>query len=480
VTVRVLLADDHPLFLDGLRLLLETAGVEVVGTACNGHELLELADRVAADVAVVDLDMPGVDGTGATAHLARRHPNLAVLVLTMHDDDTSVRRALHAGARGYVVKDAGHGAVVRAVHAVADGDTVLSGGVGRTVLTTAAGRRPTSPFAELTEREREVLELIARGQGNAAIAEQLYLSLKTVQQYVSNGFEKLHMTSRAEAVARARDVGAEPSRETTDRYSRCMDGDGLHRAVARHQEGDSHGDHREPRRQRSHAQHGADEQRDPQAAADLGRPAQDERHPGPANAEGDERHNVARDHRTQPGRRHRRRSLGEPGEHEHHRPLPTGGQGRPHERGGHGARSGVFAQDRDARREGQDGEEQEQQRDQADRAGSDCHRRGGHGQVVAAGDHRRDGQQPDAQQRRRAGEQGGRAQEHGCPRTGSLGCDGAHGCSLSLWVSDGLFPPRRNAMNDRDPPRPPRGTRPPVLAEGVTLPEEGASDPANG
>lgn len=127
-----------------MRLLLETAGVEVVGTACNGHELLELADRVAADVAVVDLDMPGVDGTGATAHLARRHPNLAVLVLTMHDDDTSVRRALHAGARGYVAKDAGHGAVVRAVHAVADGDTVLSGGVGRAVLTDAADRRPTS------------------------------------------------------------------------------------------------------------------------------------------------------------------------------------------------------------------------------------------------------------------------------------------------------------------------------------------------
>jgi DNA-binding NarL/FixJ family response regulator len=205
--MRVLLADDHPLFLDGLRLLLETAGVEVVGTARDGHELLELADRVAADVAVVDLDMPGVDGTAATADLARRHPELAVLVLTMHDDDTSVRRALHAGARGYVVKGAGHGAVVRALHAVADGDTVLSSGVGRTILTAPAERRPTSPFPELTEREREVLELVARGHGNAAIAGHLHLSLKTVQNHVSSVFGKLRVTSRAEAVARARDVG---------------------------------------------------------------------------------------------------------------------------------------------------------------------------------------------------------------------------------------------------------------------------------
>lgn len=213
MTVRALLADDHPLFLDGLALLLESAGIEVVGTATDGRELLELAGRVEADVAVVDMDMPGVDGTAATARLARDHPNLAVLVLTMHDDDASVRRALASGARGYVVKGAGHGAVVRAVHAVAGGDTVLSGGVGRSALMSGTGSATTPPFPQLTEREREVLALVARGHGNAVIARTLHLSTKTVQNHVSSIFGKLEVTSRAEAVARARDaeLGGEPS-----------------------------------------------------------------------------------------------------------------------------------------------------------------------------------------------------------------------------------------------------------------------------
>jgi DNA-binding NarL/FixJ family response regulator len=205
MTIRVLVADDHPLFLDGLRLLLETAGLQVVGSAHDGRELLELAATHDADVAVVDLDMPGLDGVAAAAELARRHPDLAVLVLTMHDDDVSVRRALTAGARGFVVKGAGHGAVVRAVQAVADGDTVLSG-VGRGVLTGAA-TTAAAPFPELSERERQVLDLVAQGLGNAAIAQRLHLSLKTVQNHVSSILTKLRLSSRAEAVARARDQG---------------------------------------------------------------------------------------------------------------------------------------------------------------------------------------------------------------------------------------------------------------------------------
>jgi DNA-binding NarL/FixJ family response regulator len=204
VTIRVLLADDHPLFLDGLRLLLETAGIEVVGTAHDGRELVELASSADADVAVVDVDMPGLDGVAAVAELGRRRPGLAVLMLTMHDDDASVRRALTAGARGYVVKGAGHGAVVRAVQAVADGDTVLSGGVGRGLLT---GSAPAGPCPELTEREREVLDLVAQGLGNATIAGRLHLSVKTVQNHVSSILGKLQVVSRAEAVARARDHG---------------------------------------------------------------------------------------------------------------------------------------------------------------------------------------------------------------------------------------------------------------------------------
>jgi DNA-binding NarL/FixJ family response regulator len=205
----VLLADDHPLFLDGLRLLLETAGVSVVGVASDGAQLVELAKDHEAEVAVVDLDMPGMDGLTAIESLRQVQPDLAVLVLTMHDEAALVRRALDAGARGYVLKGAGHGAVVRAVQAVAEGDTVLAGGVGRAVLEGVPSSDVPSP--ELTERERQVLELMAGGVGNAAIAQRLHLSVKTVQNHVSNIFGKLGVTSRAEAVARARDHGVEPN-----------------------------------------------------------------------------------------------------------------------------------------------------------------------------------------------------------------------------------------------------------------------------
>lgn len=205
MTARVLLADDHPLFLDGLRLLLESAGHIVVGTARDGSELLELAAAVEADVAVVDLDMPGVDGVGATATLTAQHPGLPVLVLTMHDDAASVRRALAAGARGYVLKGAPHGAVVRAVAAVAEGDVLVSGPLRE------AAFEPAHPVAArlpaLTAREREILTLLARGLGNGAIAARLHLSVKTVQNYVSALLAKLGVATRAEAVARARDAG---------------------------------------------------------------------------------------------------------------------------------------------------------------------------------------------------------------------------------------------------------------------------------
>lgn len=203
MTVRVLLADDHPLFLDGLRLLLESAGLAVVGAARDGAELVDLAARTEADVAVVDLDMPGVDGATATAQLAAA--GLPVLVLTMHDDTESVRRALAAGARGYVLKGAGHGAVVRAVTAVAEGDVLVSGRLRDAAL---PGARPApAGLPALTAREREVLELVARGLGNGAIAARLHLSVKTVQNYVSGLLAKLGAASRAEAVARARDAG---------------------------------------------------------------------------------------------------------------------------------------------------------------------------------------------------------------------------------------------------------------------------------
>lgn len=202
--VRVLIADDHPVFLDGLRLLLGTSPlIEVVGAANDGAQLLALADEVVADVAVVDLDMPGVDGATATALLAERHPEIGVLVLTMHDDRVSLRKALAAGARGYVLKGSGHGSIARAVLSVAEGDTVLAGSVGRTVLDAAirdsGHRRPG-----LTEREQDVLDLVAEGRSNAEIARGLSLSTKTVQNYVSSLLTKLGAASRAELIVLAR------------------------------------------------------------------------------------------------------------------------------------------------------------------------------------------------------------------------------------------------------------------------------------
>lgn len=189
-------------------MLLDTLPeIDVAGVAADGNGLVELADRVAADVAVIDLDMPGLDGAGAAAELRERHPELRILVLTMHDDEAAVVRALRAGARGYVVKSAGPDAIARAIHAVAAGDTALSGTVGDQVRA-AAGRAPaTGPIPELSARETEVLDLVARGLGNQEIARRLFLSVKTVQNHVSMLLTKLDVAGRAEAVARARDAG---------------------------------------------------------------------------------------------------------------------------------------------------------------------------------------------------------------------------------------------------------------------------------
>jgi len=208
VTVRVLIADDHPLFLDGLSMLLQsTPGLEVVGTASDGAALLQAVDTTPFDVAVVDLDMPGVDGAAATRELLQVRPDAAVLVLTMHDDDESVQRSLRAGARGYVLKGAAQGAIVRAIHALAEGDTVLHGGIAARVVRAATESRPSPEFPSLSAREAEVLHLVARGLTNHAIADRLFLSVKTVQNKVSDLLDKTGTRSRAELVAHARDAG---------------------------------------------------------------------------------------------------------------------------------------------------------------------------------------------------------------------------------------------------------------------------------
>jgi DNA-binding NarL/FixJ family response regulator len=208
MTTRVLLADDHPVFLEGLRIMLETVdGIEVVGVASNGAELLERAERVEADVAVVDLDMPVLDGAGAAAELMERQPGVAVVALTMHADEDTVLRALRAGVRGYLLKSSGPAAIARALAAVAEGDVVLSGTVGAIVARAALRTTAVRPFAQLSARETEILDHVARGRANAEIARELFLSVKTVQNHVSAILGKLGVAARAEAVARARDAG---------------------------------------------------------------------------------------------------------------------------------------------------------------------------------------------------------------------------------------------------------------------------------
>lgn len=207
--IRVALADDHPVFREGLQLLLETSDdLEVVGVAADGAELLTLLDRpdVQVDVVVLDLDMPVLDGVDTARRLSRSHPHLGILALTMHDEPATVARALDAGVRGYVLKGAGHGAVARAVRAVAEGDTVLSGAVGEAVRRRSL--EPAGPLLPgLSARESEVLELVARGRDNHEIARALHLSVKTVQNHVSSLLTKTGARTRAELVALARDAG---------------------------------------------------------------------------------------------------------------------------------------------------------------------------------------------------------------------------------------------------------------------------------
>jgi DNA-binding NarL/FixJ family response regulator len=210
MTVRVVIADDHPAYRAGLRTMLDdTAGIEVVGEADTGLAAVELASTMAPDVVVMDLRMPGLDGIEATRQLTRDAPQVGVVVLTMFEDDESVFAAMRAGARGYLLKEAEQDDIVRAIQAVAHGDTLLSASIAQRVIAHFASGDGSAKaaFPQLTEREREVLDLIAAGRGNATIAHELMLSLKTVQNHVSNIFTKLQVSDRSTAIVRAREAG---------------------------------------------------------------------------------------------------------------------------------------------------------------------------------------------------------------------------------------------------------------------------------
>ncbi len=208
--VRVLVADDHPAFRAGLQLMLaEAADVEVVGLAEDGLQAVELAEPLRPDVVLMDLRMPGLDGIEATRRLLRLRPGVGVVVLTMFEDDESVFAAMRAGARGYLLKGAEQDEILRAVRAVAAGEVLLGQSVARRVIEhfSAGDGSARAAFPSLTDRERQVLDLIAAGKGNAVIAHELVLSLKTIRNHVSNIFTKLQVPDRAAAIVKAREAG---------------------------------------------------------------------------------------------------------------------------------------------------------------------------------------------------------------------------------------------------------------------------------
>lgn len=208
--IRVLIADDHPLFRKGLRGLIESVtGMEVVGEAIEGEEAILLTERLHPDVVLMDIHMPGVNGIEATSRILHLSPSVGILILTMHGDDDSVFAAMRAGARGYLLKGVDQVEVLRAIHAVSSGEAIFSPSIAQRLIHYFATLTNTiTPiFPELTDREREILAQIARGHTNAAIAEKLVLSPKTVRNHVSNIFSKLQVAGRAEAIIRARNAG---------------------------------------------------------------------------------------------------------------------------------------------------------------------------------------------------------------------------------------------------------------------------------
>ena len=208
--IRILIADDHPVFRFGLRALLESQpDMEILGEAESGNEAVHMAISLQPDVVLMDINMPELNGIEATQQIGKDAPQVAVLIITMFDDNT-VFTAMQSGARGYLLKGAKGDETLRAIRAVANGEVIFSPGVAEQMMAYFAKTMtptPDAPFPDLTDREHDILDLIAQGLTNNAIAEQLVLSPKTIRNHVSNIFSKLQVATRSEAIIKARDAG---------------------------------------------------------------------------------------------------------------------------------------------------------------------------------------------------------------------------------------------------------------------------------
>jgi DNA-binding NarL/FixJ family response regulator len=209
--IRVLIADDHPLFRDGLRALLNSIPqTKLVGEAADGEEVLKQATALQPDVILMDIQMPGLNGVDATRQILRAAPDIGIVVLTIFEDDELVFAAMRAGARGYILKGADQTEILRAIGAAMRGEAFFGAPIAKRLTDFFSAPRSSPPapaFPELTEREREVLDLIAQGFNNREIAEQFVLSPRTVRNHISSIFSKLQVTDRARAIVLAREAG---------------------------------------------------------------------------------------------------------------------------------------------------------------------------------------------------------------------------------------------------------------------------------
>ena len=209
--IRILIADDHTLFREGLKALFSSiADTEVAGEAASGMEAVTLAETIQPDVVLMDIQMPGLNGIEATRQIVQTSPHIGIIIVTMFEDDDSVFSAMRAGARGYVLKGADQEEMLRTIRAVARGEALFGAAIAARLQSYFAAPRPAAPaeaFPDLTEREREVLELLAQGHSNGEIARKLFISPKTVRNHCSNIFSKMHVVDRAQAIIRAREAG---------------------------------------------------------------------------------------------------------------------------------------------------------------------------------------------------------------------------------------------------------------------------------